>query len=480
MIRKRVLQAVAAAAALVVLAAGARGAEFRKTKIAVIDFQLQGEGFSTPDMGKIVAEWLITELVKAGRFDVIERRLLEKVLSEQELGLTGVIDSESASKLGRVLGARVVISGTVMKLPAYTEVNARLIDVESGSIIAAEKVKSETTTRLEHLIELMAEKIIKDFPLEGYVVARTGDYVSIDLGKMAGVREGMRFVVFKEGEVIKHPKTGEVLDISQIRVGEVEVTGVKEKIATARIVSEEEGRRIEYGDMVRSVKEETKVEVERPAAYQPPARESRPEPVPAALHYREIDRRIRELEEAKARGRRPEKIDIKRLIGRIQVRLKKDYTSPELYFHLARVYRLVDSYRKAQKTLVKALYYDARYLPALALQGEMNYEASRRADWRGGALRDRAYEAYTAIATSEEAGPSLKALAHLRLGDILWHIDDDREKARRHWEEAARFESTPHAAKARARLRETETGRRPPLRGKGADEEIDWFERPEP
>jgi len=51
-------------------------ADFKKTKIAVLDFQTQGEKFETDDMGKIVAEWLITDLVKEGRFDVIERRLL--------------------------------------------------------------------------------------------------------------------------------------------------------------------------------------------------------------------------------------------------------------------------------------------------------------------------------------------------------------------------------------------------------------------
>jgi curli biogenesis system outer membrane secretion channel CsgG len=92
----------------------AYGENFKKTRIAVLDFQIQGTGFETEDMGKIVAEWLITALVQEGRFDVIERRLLEKVLKEQNLGASGVVDTQSASKLGKVLGARVVISGTVI------------------------------------------------------------------------------------------------------------------------------------------------------------------------------------------------------------------------------------------------------------------------------------------------------------------------------------------------------------------------------
>ena len=54
-------------------------AEFTKTKIAVLDFQMQGEEQENQDMGSIVAEWFITAMVKEGRFDVIERRLLQKI-----------------------------------------------------------------------------------------------------------------------------------------------------------------------------------------------------------------------------------------------------------------------------------------------------------------------------------------------------------------------------------------------------------------
>ena len=41
----------------------AESEEFTKTKIAVLDFRTQGADLD-PDMGKIVAEWLITALVK--------------------------------------------------------------------------------------------------------------------------------------------------------------------------------------------------------------------------------------------------------------------------------------------------------------------------------------------------------------------------------------------------------------------------------
>jgi TolB-like protein len=247
---------------LALLPAAAR-AEFKKTKIAVLDFQVQGRKNDNADMGKIVAEWFITALVQEGRFDVIERRLLEKVIEEQKIGVSGLVDEGSASKLGKVLGAKVVITGTVLEFQNVLEVNARILEVESSSIIAAENVKSSSgAARLEDLVVEMAQKIIKDFPLEGYIAQRTGTSVLIDLGQRAGIRRGMRFVAYKEGRVIKHPKTGEVLDIESIETGEIEITDVNMKTATGIILKEKATDAVEYGMMVRSITKDQGMHVE--------------------------------------------------------------------------------------------------------------------------------------------------------------------------------------------------------------------------
>lgn len=228
-------------------------AEFSKTKIAVLDFQLQGENFDNKDMGTIVAEWFITAMVREGRFDVVERRMLEKILGEQKLAMSGVVDASSATQIGKLLGVKVIISGSVMKLKEVTEINARIIDVESASIIAAENLKSAATARLQDMVIDMSEKIIKNFPLEGYVVNRSGDSVTLDLGVRTGVKTGMRFIVFKEGQIIKHPKTGEVLDVERIETGKVTITSVAQKICTAKIDEETDPGSVNYSQLVKSL-----------------------------------------------------------------------------------------------------------------------------------------------------------------------------------------------------------------------------------
>lgn len=228
-------------------------AEFQKNKVAVLDFQLQGEGFETEDMGRIVAEWFVTALVRTGRFDVVERALLEKIIAEHKLSLSGIIDEQTASEMGKLLGVKVIISGSVMKLHNVLEVNARIIDVETGSIIAAENVRSEASLGLQAMIPQMAEKIARNFPLQGYVVQRHEQMLTIDLGRLAGVQQGMKFIIFKEGEVVKHPRTGEVLDVTQIQTGILEITEIRDKIAKGMISEETAPGSVEYGQLVKSV-----------------------------------------------------------------------------------------------------------------------------------------------------------------------------------------------------------------------------------
>ncbi|GAB4336080.1 MAG: hypothetical protein Kow0089_06090 [Desulfobulbaceae bacterium] len=243
-----------ALATLFCIVATAR-ADYEKIKIAVLPFSLQGENFETEDMGSIVAEWLITAFVKDGRFEVVERKLLGQVLEEQQMVEAGLVNQETASEIGRLLGVKVIITGSVMKLRDVIEVNSRIIDVASASIVTAENVRSRNVTSLQPLVVEMSEKIIKNFPLEGYVANREGDHVVIDLGDVAGVKVGMKFMAYKEGEVVRHPKTDEILYVKKLQTGVIRITAVQHKISEGIIVEETEPGSIEYGDYVKSMNE---------------------------------------------------------------------------------------------------------------------------------------------------------------------------------------------------------------------------------
>lgn len=230
-------------------------AEFKKTRIAVLDFDLQGSGFETKDMGAIVAEWFTTALVRTGRFDVIERALLKKIIAEQKLGMTGLVDESTASKIGKLLGVKSIICGSVVRLPHMIEINARIIDVQTASIEDAESVSSASTSRLQDLVEEMSRRIMKKFPLDGYVVERDGDHIAIDLGRSAGVHPGMQFIAYRKGKVIKQPTTGAVLYEQRIETGRFKITKVRDAISEGVLLEEKGKGAVVYGQPVYSLSE---------------------------------------------------------------------------------------------------------------------------------------------------------------------------------------------------------------------------------
>ncbi|OGS04659.1 MAG: hypothetical protein A3G41_03085 [Elusimicrobia bacterium RIFCSPLOWO2_12_FULL_59_9] len=113
-------------------------------KVAVLDFPYPGGGLSSGS--SIVQERLTTFLVESGKVEVIERSLLRKVLEEMRLESTGVIDSETTKELGKVLGVGALVTGTLNDLGrGKTEINARVIQADTGKILSAGRAKIDRT-----------------------------------------------------------------------------------------------------------------------------------------------------------------------------------------------------------------------------------------------------------------------------------------------------------------------------------------------
>jgi hypothetical protein len=70
----------------------------------------------------------------------------------------------------------------------------------------------------------------------------------IDIGGLNGVRKGTKCVVFRQGESIKHPISGEILGRKVTRLGEIIVIQVQDKFATVKPIEAEQ--EIQVGDKV--------------------------------------------------------------------------------------------------------------------------------------------------------------------------------------------------------------------------------------
>lgn len=127
-------EAVAAQLARTTRASGGR-------RVAVLAFH--GIGGREAAGGRIVAERLIGRLLNGG-LEVVERALLDAVMREQRLEVSGIVDSQSVRELGRVLDVDALVVGTVAPLKnGGAEINARVISVGSARVIAAAAARVE-------------------------------------------------------------------------------------------------------------------------------------------------------------------------------------------------------------------------------------------------------------------------------------------------------------------------------------------------
>lgn len=187
---------------------------------------------------------LTTVFVNLNRFKVIERAQLEKILEEQKLGLSGVLDASTAAQIGKGLGVDAVVCGSVVRAGNSATIDARLVDTESAAIVTAKDAltKNLSLAALNELIAEVAGKIKNDMPLiSGYVIKVEGERLTLDLGRTHNVRKGMKCHVYREGEPIVHPVTNQVIGKAIDELCEIQLQEVFESYAIATVVKAKSG-----------------------------------------------------------------------------------------------------------------------------------------------------------------------------------------------------------------------------------------------
>ena len=130
------------------------------TRVAVIDFESIGDD---PNIGRGVTEIVRTELIKTGKYEVVERALLNKVLEEQRFQVSDLVDPSKAVELGKILGADLILTGSVVKIGTSYTINGRFIDVKTGAARKAEAIRgneiNELTYMSSQLIEILEKEV---------------------------------------------------------------------------------------------------------------------------------------------------------------------------------------------------------------------------------------------------------------------------------------------------------------------------------
>src|SRR5437016_2102823 len=86
---------------------------------------------------------------------------------------------------------------------------------------------------------------------DGYVVKVESSTVYLDWGKASGVAAGDQFKVYRPGEPLKHPVTGEVLGHAEQEMGQGVLDNIEDKFSTGKLI-ETKGA-VKAGDRARHI-----------------------------------------------------------------------------------------------------------------------------------------------------------------------------------------------------------------------------------
>ncbi len=303
-----------------------------KRKVAVLDFNygtvmtnVQAVFGTNQDIGKGISDLLVNQLVNDGTYRVIERNALDKILKEQNFSNSDRADANTAAKIGRILGVDAIITGDITqfgrddqnkniggaglshwgskyglgnvgtkKAKAVVEVTARLIDVNTGEILASatghgesdrsgtdllggggtwggaggghvdmgssnfgqtiigEAVKgavNQLGQNLDSKATALPHTVVQ---INGLVADASGNTLIINVGSKNGLKVGDHLAVSRVTRVIKDPVTGKPLRSVAEPVGQLQITSVDESSAVGNFTGAGQPK---VGDAVKTVEQ---------------------------------------------------------------------------------------------------------------------------------------------------------------------------------------------------------------------------------
>jgi TolB-like protein len=162
------LQRIALAAMALGLCALPVSAQDRRPGIAVLPFENGGSyGKDKEDfdaLRKGLAAMLISELALNPDVRLVDRFETQRVLDEQGLAVAERVDRETAAKVGKLVGARYMVTGSFIDLYGDFRIDGRMINVETGEIMKVVRSDPKYHDRRDmfRMIQSVAERVMAD------------------------------------------------------------------------------------------------------------------------------------------------------------------------------------------------------------------------------------------------------------------------------------------------------------------------------
>lgn len=140
--------------------------------VAVLDFEARDPG--NPDLGKQLADIVSALLSGEVGFTLVDRASMEKTLKEHEVNQTGLVDNDQAIKVGKLVGARLMIVGKIFPVQKQLYMTAKVIGTET-SLVEAVLAKGASDAGPDELATKISQEIAKRIREKGRQLVAADD-----------------------------------------------------------------------------------------------------------------------------------------------------------------------------------------------------------------------------------------------------------------------------------------------------------------
>jgi len=270
-----------------------------KLWVGVMEFENRAPNARVAEwqIGTGMADQLVTALVQAGRFNVLERERLQQIMKEQDFAQTDRAAEGEFAQTGQLLRCQYLIRGVITEFQyeegkqgsglhtpwgvtlggsasyGYVAVDLRMVDTSSGQVVSAVKAEGRAQGQwvsfsvhqagwgfgssnfaktpigqavracIDHAVKQICEGLAKQ-PYYTVVLAVEEGKVLLAGGREVGMSPGLRFVLKSRKPDLVNPVTGERIARYE-RAGMIQVESVEDQFSTAVIL---EGSGFKRGD----------------------------------------------------------------------------------------------------------------------------------------------------------------------------------------------------------------------------------------
>lgn len=94
---------------------------------------------------------LTVALKQAGRYEIVEQSRLDAIIEEIKKAQTGLVDEQTAAQIGHLVGAQYLVVGESREENGTLEAAYRIVQVETGIVIGADRAKGPTEEAIKQL-----------------------------------------------------------------------------------------------------------------------------------------------------------------------------------------------------------------------------------------------------------------------------------------------------------------------------------------